>query len=343
MKKGLFIGFMCLCFSFNSLASMPFYDDDEEFEQCKKITDDRDRCIREETKRVLNDVKTIYKQILNNPNLNASPEISADKVAFMSDMYSMWTAFRNRLCSLTNVATRYTGSWQDEELSCNLYYAMHHRDYLGKVAKMLNSNPNDENGNQKDLDYIIIDNHDDEYTACMKKEKPDENKCIDEELKRSMKDIKDLYNSFYTSEFTQKWNNGPDLANGNYRDMFDSWIAYRNRMCTLTLFAYKKGWGANKTTKSKCMQLYNMEKLETLSNLYVNSLSVLDPEEFDGSNEDGGEAIGKKITPLQKKPQNDEVLVKDNTKSSSPETDSATKNAEAAPQNNKVLPSWAKK
>lgn len=333
MKSGVWAFFACIFVSYNALAAMQQYSDDEEFNQCVRVVGDIDRCIKDEYKRVMTDVKKLYKEILTQKalsNFNANME---ENVAFMRDMYTSWTAFRNRICSLAEVSVTYLGSWRSEELACNNYYAMHHREHLQSIRNLLKRNPEDKFPPVSKLDFVIIDDHDEEYGKCMLKENAVEDKCLDEEFKRSTKRIKDLYNTLNTSEYTKEWNNGPDLKKGNYRDMFDSWVAYRNRICSLTVFAFHKGLGKDSMSRIRCLQFFNMEKNEALDSIYLAANSALDEEYMEEDYGDGGKEIGQKITPLQSRPQNTESLVTDNT---------AGLTSDNKADNQKKTPSWAK-
>jgi hypothetical protein len=149
------------------------------------------------------------------------------------------------------------------------------------------------------FDYLEIYDHDEEYEECMKGKNT--SKCLEDELKRSTKQIKNYYKTLSVDDFVGKWNNGPDLKNGNYRDMYDSWIAYRNRMCSLSVWAYKVSYGDKGADLTQCLQFFNREKLETLQNLLTSAHAALDDEYDENFNDDGGEAEGKTIKPLERR------------------------------------------
>ena len=230
MKNRVALFILCLSFISAATAKMPFYDDDVEFDRCTKMTGDWNRCMSEETRRTLNDIKLLYREVLTNPQTTDWNKSNEQNQQMLRDLYSSWIAFRNRLCSLSKVSAKYTGGWKDEELSCVLYYTKHHKDHFQCINDMLLARADER-------DNFITDDHDAQYTECIKD--GDENKCLLNEIYRSSDKIKNLYKEFYNSQYTSGWNNGADLGNGNYRDMFDSWIAYRNRMCSLSEYAYQ--------------------------------------------------------------------------------------------------------
>lgn len=278
-----------------SYASMPFYDDDDEFRYCTKATNDWDTCAREESIRTLNTIKKQYRTILTTPSTVGWHENIQDNTNELRHMYESWTAFRNRLCSLSNKSALYLEKIIQEKISCNLYYTLHHKDHLDSIILLLRGEVPEKKIN---FDYLKIYDHDEQYSSCMEKQQAEE--CISQELKRSTREIKNLYKTMLEDEFVGKWNNGPDLKNGNYRDMFDSWIAYRNRMCSLSVWAYEKAYGKNTMSLNHCLQFFNREKLETMQNLLISAHSTLD-EEMDTTDDDGGEAEGKTIIRLEKR------------------------------------------
>ena len=98
-------------------ADMPDYEDDAEFLKCRRMNIDSDICQREQIQRALERVKKLYKIILNEPKLvewNGSLEKDAE---VLRDMFESWTAFRNRLCSVSYLATRYVEPIYNEKYS----------------------------------------------------------------------------------------------------------------------------------------------------------------------------------------------------------------------------------
>lgn len=339
-----FLLFLSILFvSNNSFAFMPSYDDDDEFRRCTRFTQNWDKCIAEQTQRVLNDVKREYRDILGNGAILKWNNSVDENTQTLRDMYESWTAFRNRLCSLSKAASTLIYPINDEELTCNLYYSLHHRAHLSNIIRLMNR---DVPENRYDFKYLKIYDHDDDYNKCIT-EKKNVNICINEELTRSTKEIKDLYKSISKAELTSKWNNGPDIKKGNFRDLFDSWIAYRNRICSLSVNMYHNVYGQNAITTNECIQYFNREKLETLQNILIATHSSLE-EEIDEEEIDNGEAAGKKIPPLVKKISSGSNTLQDRFFEESGEPNNENKTPEEPvkkeiKKNNKMnIPSWAK-
>lgn len=313
----------------NAQAKMPLYDDDAEFDRCIQMMGDWNRCMSEETRRSLNDVKIAYRDILANPKLKDWNGTLSENQQVLRDMYSSWTAFHNRLCSLSKVASRYTGGWKDEELSCNLYYVMHHKEHMRSLYYMFidKSKPEDD---------FITEEHDAKYTKCLE-EDGSKDKCLLAEFQRSSEKIKDLYRQLYSSKYTAAWNNGSDFGDGNYRDMFDSWVAYRNRLCSLSVYAYQNFPTRPNLSKNQCLQYLNREKLEALENIYNLSQNADSEDKLHKKAEDGGRKAGLAITPLENRVETTESLI--GNQQSEPEKEK-TEQKEETPAN---LPSWARR
>ncbi|MBR3502194.1 MAG: DUF1311 domain-containing protein [Alphaproteobacteria bacterium] len=367
--------------NFNAYAWMPTYDDDHEFESCTKSTKDWSFCAQEEGLRVLNNVKKQYRAILTNPKIVDWHSKLDENTAVMRDMYESWTAFRNRICSLSVKAAENLQPLVDPRAACDLFHIQHHQDHLDKVLLLLQGNvPDDYN----DFEFLQIIDHDKEYQQCIEAEDEPESiikskeevlneqsaestkevetqvnaqdrkeKCVEEELKRSIRNIKNYYKTFVNDEIVGKWNNGDGLKQGNYRDMYDSWIAYRNRMCALAVWAYQSHYGTESISSNDCILFYNLEKFEIMQNTLIGAHSSLDEEDIPDMNaNDGGEAEGKTITPLKRRIAVEEQTEderfseedKENTENNKEEkstdnTNESLAKQEVSPQNN--VPSWA--
>lgn len=317
MKKYLF-AFMAL-YAFNFIAKpatadMPYYKDDAEFKRCVKVNIDWDVCTHEQTVRALNRVKQNYRSILRSNAVYKWHEKLEDSTILLRDMYDSWLAFRNRLCSLSNKAAQKMNKPHSEKEACILYYTLHHDDHIESILKLVSKNVP---AKSSDFKFLELTTNDDEYDDCIDKGKISKNECIAEEVKRSSQEIKDLYKTFIADENVGKWNNGPSLKEGNYRDMYDSWVAYRNRLCSLAIYASKYAYGKDAITLEQCLQYFNREKLETMENLlrHAQMSPQTEDEETDEETDanakakqkpvdetlnDGGEAEGKTIEPLKR-------------------------------------------
>lgn len=335
-----FMAFLISLFLVNINAAfsfMPDYPKDDEYYGCVRATNDYNWCSAQQTNRDLEFVKKQLQVIVSNPNIVGWHEEIAENRATIRDMWESWTAFRTRLCSLSVKSSKYLEKLVDEKTSCNSYYVSHHKDHLDKIILLLTGKvPAD----RTDFSYLEIYDHDEEYEQCMKEK--DTSKCLEDELNRSTKQIKNLYKTAVEDEMIGKWNNGPDLKNGNYRDMYDSWIAYRNRMCSLSVWAYKKGYGNKGANLIQCLQFFNREKLETMEGLLRDAHSILDEDMVYEEKDDGGEAEGKTIKPLERQFDTDRSA--DDTLDVEEERQPSVESKEPAktnPKKNVNVPSWA--
>lgn len=329
----------------------PDYFNDEGYDHCVKITNDYDNCLKEEGQRVLRDVKILYKNILADPQMtswNGSLEANRD---VLRDMYESWSAYRNRLCSLHKVTSKYIGPVFEPEISCVRYMNYVQKDYLSNLLHTLNlkkqNNPYEKKLQNGDGGFPYLEFiHDDEYSNCIKD--TDKTECTKKEADKYMLFIKKDLAGFIELPATKKWNNGPDLKNGNYRDMFDSWIAYRNRICSLTAYIQKTKSNSNYDL-NECISFHNIVFEHLLNGYLTDANSYLDEEMLPASDaeEEGGEAEGKKIKPLERKfsPNiNDSLstgsLVDEGT------TENPVEETAEEPKNtddrNRKIPSWAK-
>lgn len=306
MKKFWLILLVSLLLGRIAHTALPQYDDDEEFKHCLKIINDLDTCVQEQTKRALNNVKQDYKDILSNLKLMSWNGSLEANTAVMRDMYESWTAYRNRLCSLSEAAAVNLEPLITEKYSCGLYHTLHHHDHLDKILQLMKYNGAVQNDK---FDLFKVYEHDEEYQTCRQKDGKSKSECLGAELDRTTRRVKDLYSSLLHDENVGQWNNGPNLQNGNYRDMFDSWVAYRNRLCSLAAWAYNNAQIQPKVGIDECILYLTDEHRTLLDNALFAAHSSLDmgfEDELGGGwvvppVNDGGLAEGQTITPLKRR------------------------------------------
>ena len=355
MKKYWLLTLVLSFFAGNvSAFDLPNYEDDAEFKQCTRVSNNWDPCVQEETTRALNKVKQQYRDILHMPQLLAWNGDVVKNTETMRDMYESWIAYRNRLCSLSHSAARYMDPILTEKYSCTLYHTLHHKDHLGKIIKLLQTAPvanrptNAQNRQPLSINLFRITEHDDAFNKCMEDNKNTKT-CWSEENNRTIEQIKELYKNLMADEHVGKWNNGPNLKSGNYRDMFDSWIAYRNRLCSLAAYAYKQSSVRGKISLQGCVLYLNKEHAQRLQNTLEMAGIAMDDGfedmydendpliEMPVSDNDGGAAEGKTIQPLENR-------LPDAEESQDLKlSDEGDTPAETAPQDEEsVIPAWAR-
>lgn len=84
-------------------------------------------------------------------------------------------------------------------------------------------------------------------------------RCWLDEAKRLNTEIKNKYEQLASNKLAAEWNKGNGMFKGNLKDMYDSWVAYRNRFCSLSGVA-----GHYETSESKAFHqslcLVNLSK-----------------------------------------------------------------------------------
>ena len=94
-----------------------------------------------------------------------------------------------------------------------------------------------------------------EYDACYKQAKNDDGValCMRAETARILPIIQEIYLNLSKDPQTRGWNNGNGLINGNLKDMYDHWLAYRNRYCDLYVVASQEMFGSESFHREKCL------------------------------------------------------------------------------------------
>ncbi len=114
-----------------------------------------------------------------------------------------------------------------------------------------------------------------EYEACFKAAQTDNEValCMKAENTRMLKDIQQVYLNLSKHEKTKSWNNGNGLVSGNLKDMYNSWLAYRNRYCSLYQKASENTFGSDDFNRAKCLFDLNNDHLELMKRVIFNANS----------------------------------------------------------------------
>lgn len=101
-------------------------------------------------------------------------------------------------------------------------------------------------------------------------------KCYLAETKRLSEEIKQKYNKLAENPQLTQWNNGNGMFKGNLKDMFDSWIAFRNRFCSLSGISGNHYNGESKTFhQSDCLYQLSKEHNDQLDGIISNLVSQM--------------------------------------------------------------------
>lgn len=121
-----------------------------------------------------------------------------------------------------------------------------------------------------------------EYDECYEKVKDDGDLalCMKAETARLLKVIQEIYVNVSKHEVTAPWNKGNGLISGNLKDMYDHWIAYRNRYCSLFVVASKETFGSSDYDKERCLLQLTNDHYKLMLEVITNANSG--PEETVG-------------------------------------------------------------
>lgn len=111
-----------------------------------------------------------------------------------------------------------------------------------------------------------------EYDACYQKARDDNEValCMKAENTRILKEIQQIYLNLSKHEETKKWNNGNGLLSGNLKDMYNSWLAYRNRYCSLYVVASQNTFGSENFDRERCLLSFTNDHYELIKTVIIN-------------------------------------------------------------------------
>ena len=280
-------------------ANFPQYDTTPEIDYCMK-NKSMEECAKDAIRPELNLIKIQYRMVLSDKTLLEWRNNIAGNKQFFYDMYESWTAYRNRVCALYKLSAQYSGSFVDDEISCTLGQMQQHKYYMQSLVRLLTG---DTPKKQSEFEMLRFE-HDDEYKECTKNKKTDDGvNCLKEETQRTVDGILEAYKKAFMDEMLSDWNNGPNLQNGNFRDMYDSWLAYRNRYCSIAVWAYRRVYGDKSISMNYCLERFNKNNLILMEDILASSHSFLDEEMLDDDDADylKPKAAGELITPLERR------------------------------------------
>ncbi len=112
-----------------------------------------------------------------------------------------------------------------------------------------------------------------EYDACYQKAQNDDQValCMKAETLRLMKSIQEAYINVSKHEQTASWNKGNGLISGNLKDMYDSWLNYRNKYCSLFTLASEHMFGTESFDQERCLLNMTNDHLELMKTILINA------------------------------------------------------------------------
>lgn len=114
-----------------------------------------------------------------------------------------------------------------------------------------------------------------EFESCQTKAKDDTQigLCMKAETARLLKEIQEIYLNMSKNEFGAKWNKGNGLVKGNLKDMYDSWLAYRNRFCSLFEAVSVANIGSRTYNRERCFLNLTNDHFELMKSAMISAVS----------------------------------------------------------------------
>ena len=122
-----------------------------------------------------------------------------------------------------------------------------------------------------------------EYDACYQNARDDNEValCKKAENTRLLKEVQQIYLNLSKQEPTKKWNNGNGLLSGNLKDMYNSWLAYRNRYCSLYVVASQNTFGGENFDRERCLLSFTNDHYELMKTVIINANSGGEEDDAD--------------------------------------------------------------
>ncbi len=101
-------------------------------------------------------------------------------------------------------------------------------------------------------------------------------KCYLEEAKRDVAKIDSYYQKLSSNPKFSTWNNGNGMFKGNFKNMLDTWISFRNRYCSLYAQTYSEYDGSSISFhQADCIMKLTKRHAEDMENLWQTSVSKI--------------------------------------------------------------------
>lgn len=119
-----------------------------------------------------------------------------------------------------------------------------------------------------------------DYFACLNSSNNKDDgyaKCYLEEAKRDVAEIDSFYQKLSSNPKFSAWNNGNGMFKGNFKDMLDTWVSYRNRYCSLYAQTYSQYDGSSPSYhQADCIMKMTRRHAEDMKALWQTSISKID-------------------------------------------------------------------
>lgn len=102
-------------------------------------------------------------------------------------------------------------------------------------------------------------------------------KCYLDQAKRDMLRVNQYYKELADNRAFVKWNNGNKMFKGNFKDLLDAWVNYRNKYCSLYSEVYSQYDGSDVYFhQSKCLMDQTKLHADNLHDLIFTAASTIE-------------------------------------------------------------------
>lgn len=91
--------------------------------------------------------------------------------------------------------------------------------------------------------------------------------CLNQEIKRQHGYIENFYRTLLKQDQFKEWNGGDVLSKGNFKDMNEQFVAFRDRLCSLYAVAKKASYENLEWGRKECIMVMNdymLNRLQTI-------------------------------------------------------------------------------
>lgn len=113
-----------------------------------------------------------------------------------------------------------------------------------------------------------------EYDSCYNKAKDDYEValCMKAQTIRVNNGIKEIYQNIAKHPDIQKWQKGTALT-GNLKEMYNSWLDFRNRYCSLYTHASNNAFGGEEFHRERCLLTLTQDHYDQIHTVIINANS----------------------------------------------------------------------
>ena len=102
-------------------------------------------------------------------------------------------------------------------------------------------------------------------------------KCYLDEAKRDVARIDEVYQKLSSDPKFSAWNNGNGMFKGNFKDMLDTWVSFRNRYCSLYAEIYSSYDGSSASFhQADCIMKMSKRHADDIEDLWKTSFSKIE-------------------------------------------------------------------